>query len=206
MPDFGEILTDEQIWHIVKFLKEDAVDTSAIYTLTLGSGSYPNRTASFSNLGADGNATNGDAIYSSTCASCHGADGTLIMVDGGAYTVGGHVRSKPYEDQHKVKFGHLGSMMVPSQSQPLLSESPLSDIKDLLKALANTTKYPNDKPAAIDGKQLYADNCSGCHGALASSAKAGSTFTEIKNAIANVPLMSGISLTDDEIQAIADEL
>lgn len=203
MPDFGQILTDEQIWDIVKYLKEEAIDTTELYTLTLGAQAYPDRSHTFTELGLDGDAANGDAIFAASCAACHGADGTMILVDGGEYTIGRHVRAKPYEDQHKVKFGNLGSAMG-----PVLRDASVDDIKDLLKALADTTKYPDAQAPALDGAQLYASNCAGCHGPLATSPKQGATAQTITNAInGGIAPMAGLSgLTDEEISAIAEAL
>ena len=56
------------------------------------------------------------------------------------------------------------------------------------------------------GTQLYADNCADCHGALASSTKANRTAVQITNALANISNMSGISLEESEITAIAAAL
>jgi mono/diheme cytochrome c family protein len=200
MPDYSSIMTDAQIWDLVKFLKEKAVDTTKLYTLTLGSGVYPSRTPTFTNLGANGLASRGDALYASKCAGCHGADGTQIPVDGN-YTVGGHFRAKPYEDHHKVKFGQLGSIMG-----PILKDNPVEDLQDLYKAMADTTKYPVAAPP--NGSALYQTNCSGCHGALASSSKKGRTATQIQTAInGNVGGMGGLSaLTPAQVAAIADAL
>lgn len=141
MPNYGSILTDAQIWDIVKYLKEEALDTSGLYDIVLASGQYPDRARSFQNLGVDGSAMAGDEVYADNCAICHGADGTQILVDGESYTVGRHMRSKPYEDQHKVKFGHLGSIMG-----PILSDSDLSEIQDLFAAVADVSKYPDEQP------------------------------------------------------------
>jgi mono/diheme cytochrome c family protein len=155
MPDYSQILTDEQIWELVKYLKDESVDTSQLYDITLDAGVYPNRGRTFSNLGKDGDAANGNTIFASDCSGCHGSDGRTILVDGGAYTIGGHVRGKPYEDQHKVKFGHLGSIMG-----AVLADSPDSDVRDLFKALSDADTYPTD-PAAfssatgINGGRLY---------------------------------------------------
>lgn len=135
MPDYGSIFTDQRIWIIVKFLKTQAIDVSQLYDSTTG-GAYPTGTISFANIGKDGNAANGDAIFAAKCAICHGADGRTILVDGGAYTVGRHLRAKPYEDQHKIKFGQLGSEMS-SQVQDLVQ------MKDLYKALSDPVKYPD---------------------------------------------------------------
>jgi mono/diheme cytochrome c family protein len=60
---------------------------------------------------------------------------------------------------------------------------------------------------AIDGAALYTQNCSGCHGPLATSAKRGRTATQISGAIAaNRGGMGAISLTPDQIAAIAAAL
>jgi len=60
--------------------------------------------------------------------------------------------------------------------------------------------------AAIDGAALYAANCSGCHGALATSSKRTRTVSQITNAIANVTDMNGITLTPEQIAAISAAL
>lgn len=135
MPDYGSIFTDARIWIIVKFLKTEAIDTSQLYD-SVTQGAYPTGTIAYSNIGKNGNAANGDAIFAAKCASCHGADGRAFLVDGGAYTVGRHLRAKPYEDQHKIKFGQLGSEMS-SRVQDL------AQMRDLYKALADPAKYPD---------------------------------------------------------------
>ncbi|SMF43355.1 c-type cytochrome [Pseudobacteriovorax antillogorgiicola] len=56
------------------------------------------------------------------------------------------------------------------------------------------------------GQELYAQRCSACHGILADSTKKGRSSEAIKLAISNVPQMSGISLSDDEVEAIATAL
>lgn len=135
MPDYGSFMSDDQLWDLVKFLKVEAVNIAELYEFTT-SGVYPTGSISFSNIGLDGDATAGDAIFASRCRSCHGANGTAILVDGGSYTVGSHLRSKPYEDQHKIKFGQLGSAM----RRGLVTNT--TDLKNLYKALADTVKYP----------------------------------------------------------------
>jgi mono/diheme cytochrome c family protein len=97
MPDLSEIMTEEQVWDLVKFLKEEAIDTDLIYSYTT-TGIYPTGSITYSDIGAGGNAANGDAVYAASCAICHGADGTGIVVDG-SYSVGSFLRAKPYEVQ-----------------------------------------------------------------------------------------------------------
>ena len=45
-PDFSKILSDAQIWDLVKFLKEGAFDVTELYSVTL-TGTYPTGTKSF---------------------------------------------------------------------------------------------------------------------------------------------------------------
>lgn len=135
MPDYGAILTDAQAWNIVRFLKADAIDVADLYD-SQTTGTYPTGSISYSNIGKDGNTANGDAIFGSRCASCHGSDGTMFLVDGNEYTIGSFIRSKPNEAQHKMKFGQLGSAMG-----SLVTD--LAEMKDLYKALTDETKYPD---------------------------------------------------------------
>lgn len=135
MPNYGAFFSDAQIWHLVKFLKSDAIDTDLLYDSNV-SGVYPTGTIAYLNIGKDGNAGRGHEIYQNRCRSCHGENGTAFLVDGNAFTVGRHLRSKPYEDQHKIKFGQLGSSMGSIKLS-------LGEMKDLYKALTNTGQYPD---------------------------------------------------------------
>lgn len=134
MPNYSQILTDAQIWDIVKFLKEGALDVSQLYDATY-TGTYPTGSAKFANVGKDGNSTNGKSYFTQKCSSCHGADGKTIALEG--MTAGKFVRSKPNEVQHKVKFGQLGSAMTGT------FDITLTQMKDLYKALSDTLAFPN---------------------------------------------------------------
>jgi hypothetical protein len=63
---------------------------------------------------------------------------------------------------------------------------------------------------AIDGGPIYTQNCSGCHGALASSDQRGSSAAKITSAIQSVSSMKSkaniLALTPAEIAAIAKAL
>jgi len=134
MPDYTQLLTDAQLWDMVKFMKEDMFDVDKLYQGTY-TGTYPTGSFSISDVGRDGNEANGNAFYASNCASCHGADGTTIVLEG--RSAGQFVREKANEVQHKVKYGQLGSNMAGD------FEMTLAEMKDLYKALANTTNYPD---------------------------------------------------------------
>jgi mono/diheme cytochrome c family protein len=134
MPNFGAILSDQQIWDMVKFLTYETFDVKQLYDCAV-TGTYPNSTVAFSNLGKNGIADTGSAYYTKNCASCHGADGKMMLVDG-TFSVGSHVRAKPNVDVHIIKFGVVGKAM---KNRSISS----TQMKHLFKALADTIKYPN---------------------------------------------------------------
>jgi mono/diheme cytochrome c family protein len=134
MPDYTQILSDAQIWDLVKFLKEGAFDVTQLYDATY-TGSYPTGTVRFSNVGRDGDAANGATYFNHKCAMCHGYDGTDLTMEG--MTAGKFVRSKPNEVQHKIKYGQLGSIM------PGDSNLTITQVKDLYKAMTDTTAFPD---------------------------------------------------------------
>lgn len=144
-PDFATVLSEAQVWNLVKFIREEWVDPDLLYDLTIdGLPVYTDTTVdppvvvkptlTYSNIGALGNETEGQALYTSTCAACHGADGTAIALEG--MSVGRFVRSKPNEAWFKVKFGIPGKMPM-----GLLTET--SDLQDIYKALANPANFPD---------------------------------------------------------------
>lgn len=137
MPDFSKILTDNQIWDIVKFLKVEALDITQLYDATY-TGTYPTGSTIFANVGKDGDATAGNAFYTSNCVICHGTDGKQIpnLDATPGMTVGKFTRTKANELQHKIKFGQLGTVMKPINGT-------IIDFKNLYKALADTVKFPN---------------------------------------------------------------
>jgi cytochrome c553 len=134
MPDLNQLLTDAQIWDNVKFMKESMFDVTELYDAAY-EGTYPTGSMTISNVGKDGNAANGNAYYTANCAGCHGADGTIVELEG--KTLGKFVRTKANEVQHKVKYGQLGSAMVGE------FDISISEMKDLYKACADTVAFPN---------------------------------------------------------------
>ncbi|NCT09546.1 MAG: hypothetical protein GW772_05640 [Flavobacteriia bacterium] len=126
-PDYGTILTDAQIWDLVKFLREGAFNVDELFA-TNTTGTYPTGSVAFTNIGFDGNTTLGQTYFTNKCSSCHGADGNAINL--GGYSVGEFVRKKPYELQHKVVSGQVGTIMAPTPTS-------LEEIKGMLKLMAN---------------------------------------------------------------------
>ncbi len=142
MPAFATILTKEEAWDIVKFIKEESVDVSKLYD-TKVTGTYPNGVVTFENIGKDGDAAAGDTYFAANCASCHGANGLgaddFIVDDGDTVGVGNFGRNEPYSVQHRVKFGNPGTDM------PVFSKITVTELKNLLAALQDETKYPTKK-------------------------------------------------------------
>jgi mono/diheme cytochrome c family protein len=70
------------------------------------------------------------------------------------------------------------------------------------------TQNPTGTGSQTVGASLYAQNCQGCHGPLATSAKHGRTASQIQNAINAVGSMNSrlSNLTPAEIQEIANAL
>lgn len=144
-PDYSASLTVGQVWNLVKFMREEWIEPQLLYDLEVsGPAMYVDYTVdpavvvaptlTFSNVGALGDASNGESIYDAFCASCHGPDGTAIDI--GGRSLGQFVREKPNEAWFKAKFGEPGTGMEPG----LLTET--SDLQDLYAALADETNYP----------------------------------------------------------------
>ena len=145
-PDFSIHLSDEQVWNLVKFMREEWVAPGDLYDLEVAGPAMhwdysvdpPELVApilTYTNIGAQGDATNGQAIVAALCTSCHGDDGTAL--DLGGRSLGQFVREKPNEAWFKAKFGESGTGMAPG----LVSTT--SDLQDLYAALVNTANFPD---------------------------------------------------------------
>ena len=144
-PDYSTDLTVGQVWNLVKFMREEWVEPALLYDLQVsGPAMFVDYTVAppvvvaptltYSNIGALGDAANGNAVYAENCAGCHGADGTAIDIEG--RSLGLFVREKPHEAWFKAKFGEAGTGMEPG----LVSAT--SDLQDLYAALADETSFP----------------------------------------------------------------
>jgi len=134
----------------------------------------------------------GAALYATNCANCHGA---LASSGKKGITL---VRLQNAITGNTGNMGFL-STLTTAQEQAIVT------------ALAPPTPTPTPTPTpapVTDGATLYANNCAGCHGALASSAKAGATAARTQTAINNnVGGMGSLSsLTATQVAAIATSL
>jgi|GEM_PF-951794 len=172
MPEYGKILTKDQIWDLVKFIKEGAMDTEQFYDLAIA-GAYPTASRFISNIGKDGDATAGDTYYSNECASCHGVDGKTILLEDGTETLGQFARNSPYEFQHKAKWGNPDGAVSGMTGS---NDATVDDIKNLLKAMTDQQKYPDFGVAsgpisfASNLQPFFTASCVSCHGGTSPAA------------------------------------
>jgi cytochrome c553 len=144
-PDYSLHLTVGQVWNLVKFMREEWVEPTDLYDLeVMGPAMYVDYSADpdtlvvpqlvITNVGALGDETAGQTLYTATCAACHGADGTAVDIEG--RSLGQFMREKPWEGWFKAKFGEPGAM-------PPGLVTATSDLQDLYAALANATNFPD---------------------------------------------------------------
>jgi len=133
----------------------------------------------------------GAALYASVCAGCHAELGASTKR--GTTTV---------QIQNAIS-GDVGGM-------GRLASLSAADIQAVASALATTTtpSTPTPPPPAPDGATLYASNCAGCHGPLASSTKQGASIARVQLAVStNAGGMGYLSrLSVAEVQAIVAAL
>ncbi|HEY5601844.1 MAG TPA: c-type cytochrome [Gammaproteobacteria bacterium] len=129
----------------------------------------------------------GAALYQQYCAGCHGGLANSSKAGASASRIQTAIANNT---------GGMGQ----------LSSLTAAQIQAVADALSGQTPPPGG--GGTDGAALYQQNCSGCHGALASSNQAGATVNEIQNAInSNRGGMGQFSfLTSTQIQAIAAAL
>ncbi len=132
--------------------------------------------------------TDGVTLYGNNCSGCHSALASSTKLNRTAAQIQGAIDANT---------GGMGG---------LTSLTP-TNVQAIADALASGGGAP-PPPTPVDGATLYTTNCSGCHGALASSTKLNRNAAQIQAAIdANTGNMGGLSsLTGTEVQAIADAL
>jgi len=124
----------------------------------------------------------GPTLYGTYCASCH------LPLDQSTKT-------NRTATQIQTAINTVGQMSG-------LSSLTTEQVQAIADALVSTTT----PPPGLDGAALYSTYCATCHLPLDQSTKLNRSATQIENAINTVGQMAGISLTTEEIQAIADAL
>ena len=106
----------------------------------------------------------------------------------------------------KVKWDPFTGVTAPIKEAEIETSATPPTPTTTSTTTTSTTATTTTTLAALNGALLYTQNCSGCHGPLATSTKRTRTALQITNAIANVGAMQGISLTQAQIAAIATAL
>lgn len=142
----------------------------------------------------------GATLYSSNCASCHGVLSSSSKVGATASRIQSAITNN---------IGSMGSLSGLSSAQIAALGTVLATVVPTPAPVPTPTPAPGPTPApSADGTALYGSNCAGCHGALASSSKAGRTATQIQSAINNnTGSMGSLSgLTSVQVTAIGTAL
>lgn len=146
----------------------------------------------------------GAALYTANCSGCHGALATSAKQ---GVTVARIQAAIAANIAGKSRFATLttaelqaiaDALAIPAAPAPSPTPTPAPE----------PTPAPSPTPAPADGATLYADNCAGCHGPLASSDKLGATAARTQTAITgNVGGMGYLStLSAAQVEAIAGVL
>jgi len=133
--------------------------------------------------GATPPANDGTSLYATYCAACHGAGDASTKI--GATL-----------DRINTGISSVASM----NSLSTLATDQRQAIADYLVSLAPTIPQT--------GEELYAANCSGCHGAGSATTKGGADVTRINDGISAIASMNYLStaLSAADVQLIADYL
>ncbi|MCZ7400756.1 MAG: hypothetical protein O8C61_00875 [Candidatus Methanoperedens sp.] len=140
----------------------------------------------------------GTALYAGNCAGCHGS---LALT------------TKPGRSATDITNAISTNYAMNSLSYlTRLTSAQIAAIASVLPPVPTPSPTPVTTPAApatLDGPTLYTNDCSGCHGSLATSAKLGRTEAQITGAISSVGSMNTATLralTSTQVTAIANAL
>ena len=100
--DFSAMLDEESLNALAEFLSSGLIDMSEYID--------------YETKAANGDSANGEGLFATTCAACHGSDGDMLNFgsDEEPEYVGQLARGNPWETLHKIQFGHPGSPMPSS--------------------------------------------------------------------------------------------
>jgi mono/diheme cytochrome c family protein len=135
MPTWGELLTEQQRWTDVRFVKESFVDGKPAKTSVMGDGSVPAQYVRtdrgiFEGEIATIDPARGKPLYEKYCATCHGdkglgdGPGTTTLASGGPAPL-----PKDMSNQYlfyRIREGAKDTMMY--SFKPLLDETQIWDL------------------------------------------------------------------------------
>ncbi len=128
--DFGAVLSVDDLWDVVAFVKSGALDPNPWINPTTGV--------------AIGDTSAGASLYASNCASCHGAGGASIDL-GGGQDVGDRADTDPWQVLHHIRWGVPGTSMG-SMEAAGLSHSQQASILAYAQTLSGTAPPPPPPP------------------------------------------------------------
>ena len=123
--DFTKYLSHNEIWDLVKFIREGQVDITKV----LDAQGH-----------TKGDTAKGENLYNANCASCHGEKGNEIDFKGkkdGIQGVGWLANDNPQESFHKIRWGHPGTDMPSMVIDAKLTDQ---DAVDILKYSQSLTE------------------------------------------------------------------
>lgn len=143
-----------------------------------------------------------EALYATNCAGCHGPLATSSKL--GVTTA----RLQSAISGNIGGMGALSNTLTMNQIQSIVTALTTPGAGTGTTTGGTTTGGTTGGSTAANGSALYATDCAGCHGPLATSAKLGATAARIQSAIAgNTGGMGSFStLSAADIQAIAGAL
>ncbi len=145
MIGFGDFMSDDDIWDLVKFLLEGQIDDRLIVDY-----SSPGMNAVIPPFFLD----IGELIYNDICAGCHGMDGEGLEAFGTeGISLNEIALDNPVEFIHKVRFGQPGTFM-PSMVDLGYNTD---DVKDLLAYAQEVLPNPPEPPPG-EGCCVIAEN------------------------------------------------
>lgn len=131
----------------------------------------------------------GFALYGTYCSSCHNPLSNSNKLGATAAQIQTAINN--------VNAMHTYTLMSLNSSQ----------IQAISVALTPITPAPAPTPTptpSLNGSDLYAGNCAGCHNPLSTTTKSGRTLSQIQNAITTVTVMNSLSsLSQNQLQAIS---
>ena len=138
-PAFGSVIDDEGIDSIVAFImavrQGPLPDPRKVYA------NVPVASAPYI-LRPGGDPERGHRTIANRCAQCHGEDGTALLLDDGALSLGTFGRTEAFEGWLKVAVGHPGSVMKSQLPGELDGPGHTTYVLDVFAALCDRSRYP----------------------------------------------------------------